>query len=486
MYRSGRVVAPPVPAGLVIRADPGLRTVDGGRVLIGGAPLRILRLSDRGAALVAGWFDATPVPDVSASRELARRLVDAGLAHPVVAECDSTDVTIVVPVRDDEAGLERCLASLGPASQPIPVVVVDDGSVDADAIAVLARRHGALLVRREVSGGPGAARMAGLAEVRTGLVAFLDADVEAGSDWLQHLLGHFEDQAVVAVAPRVRSRPGSSQLRLYEREHSPLDLGSKPSCVGPGRAIAYVPTAALVARRSCLDAIGGFEESLRFGEDVDLVWRLVSAGGIVRYDPDVEVVHEPRNSWWAWARQRHAYGSSAAPLGRRHGRSVAPARCSLWSIVSWGALASGHPVIGVGVAASSSLVLIDKVADIPDPTREALRLAITGHIHAGRGLARALTRVWWPIVVLVATFRRGSRSVIAAAMVLPALLDWLGGRRPTDPLRSVGLRIVDDLAYGVGVWTGMARENTIAPLVPDLAGRSGSKSDTVAATVSDR
>ena len=474
-----------MPAGLVLRADPGLRIRDNGRVLIGGAPLKILRLSDRGAAFAAGWFEATPVADSAAARKLARVLVDAGMAHPVPKPCEPTGITIIVPVRDDEAGLERCLAAARRAALTTPVVVVDDGSVDREAIATVARSHGARLVRREVSGGPGAARASGLVEVDTPLVAFLDADVEPAPEWLRCLIGHFDDPAIVGVAPRVRSRSGSTLLQRYEREHSPLDLGAAAAGVGPGRTVAYVPTAALVVRRSALEAVGGFDEGLRFGEDVDVVWRLVSAGGVVRYDPAVEVVHEPRPGWSAWARQRLGYGSSAAPLGIRHGRKVAPARCSRWSAVSWGALAGGHPLIGIGVAAGSSLALVEKVGVIPESGREAARLSVKGHLHAGSGLARALLRVWWPIAIVATISSRRSRPVIAAATVLPAAMDWIGGRRPTDPVRSVGLRMIDDLVYGAGVWTGMARERTMVPIVPDLVGWPDSKSSAEATTVAD-
>jgi len=470
----------------VLRADPGLRIRDDGRVLIGGAPLKILRLSDRGAAFAAAWFEATPVADSTAARRLARVLVDAGMAHPVPAPRDPTGITIIVPIRDDEAGLDRCLAAVRRAALPTPVVVVDDGSVDRELIATVAHDHGARLVRREVSGGPGAARASGLADVDTPLVAFLDADVEPAPDWLRCLIGHFDDPAVVAAAPRVRSRSGSTLLQRYEREHSPLDLGAAPAGVGPGRAVAYVPTAALVVRRSALEAVGGFDEGLRFGEDVDVVWRLVSAGGIVRYDPAVEVEHEPRPTWVAWTRQRLGYGSSAASLGRRHGRKVAPARCSPWSAVSWGALAGGHPLIGVGVAAGSSLALAKKVDVIPDSGREAARLAAKGHLHAGRGLARALLRVWWPIAIVVAIVSRRSRPVIATAAVLPAVMEWIDGRRPADPVRSVGLRMIDDLVYGAGVWTGMAKEMTLVPIVPDLVGWPDSKSPAEPTIVADR
>ncbi len=65
-----------------LRPDPGLLTLAGGKVLVGGSPLRLLRLGPRGAALVSGWWDGVPVPGRPAAQKLARRLLDTGLAHP--------------------------------------------------------------------------------------------------------------------------------------------------------------------------------------------------------------------------------------------------------------------------------------------------------------------------------------------------------------------------------------------------------------------
>src|SRR5271170_7843473 len=70
------------PAGLRLRADSGTRLVAGGAVLAGGSPVRVLRLTPAGARAVEGWLSGTPVGDSPAARQLARRLLDAGIAHP--------------------------------------------------------------------------------------------------------------------------------------------------------------------------------------------------------------------------------------------------------------------------------------------------------------------------------------------------------------------------------------------------------------------
>src|SRR5215469_15723015 len=71
-----------VPAGLRLRADSGTRLAAGGSVLVGGSPVRVLRLTAGGARQVAAWFSGAPVPSEVAARRLARRLLDAGIAHP--------------------------------------------------------------------------------------------------------------------------------------------------------------------------------------------------------------------------------------------------------------------------------------------------------------------------------------------------------------------------------------------------------------------
>ena len=80
----------------------------------------------------------------------------------------------------------------------------------------------------------------------------------------------------------------------YDAEHSPLDLGPEPARVRAGTRVSYVPAAAIVCRVDAIREIGGFDEALRFGEDVDLVWRLDAAGWRCRYEPVATVV--PRGS----------------------------------------------------------------------------------------------------------------------------------------------------------------------------------------------
>ncbi len=459
-----------LPADTRLAFDAATRRTDGGLVLIGGSPLRILRVSEAGAAAIDEWEVGTPVGATAGRRRLARRLLDGGLAHPRFAAGPFTpaDVTCIVPVHDRADRLEPTLEALRGGGSPGAVIVVDDASNDAVAVAEVASRFGASYVRRDVNGGPAAARNAGLAHAATTLVAFVDRDVEPEPGWLDALLVHLADERVAVVAPRIRAAHGPGVLARFEHERSPLDLGAVEARVVPGSRVSYVPTTALLARRTVLADLGGFDESLRVGEDVDLVWRIIEAGHIVRYEPGSIVRHPVRTDLASWMRQRFDYGTSAAPLDSRHPGSVAPLSMSGWTAAAWAVAAAGHPLVGAVVAAGAAAMLPRRLTMLEDPWRETWALAGTGQLAAWRPVSTAVTRTWWPAALGAALVSRRARRTLALAAVVAPIVDWTAGDHALDPIRYTGLRILDDVAYGAGVWTGCRRSGSFAALRPTL------------------
>lgn len=441
--------------------------------LIGGSPLRVMRLSAAGSRVVTAWGSGAVVGESEGARRLARRLVDAGLAHPrppagVGPSIDAA--TIVIPVRDRQSGLESTLRGL----QGLDVLIVDDGSLEP--VEARASR----VVRRDAAGGPAAARNTGWRSAASDIVVFLDADCEPHAGWLDRLLPHFADPVVGAVAPRVRSVPGPGLLARYERVMSPLDMGPAEASVRPGGRVPYVPTACLAARRCVLEKCGGFDEALRFGEDVDLVWRIVSAGWTVLYEPTAVVSHPPRASLRSWAGQRFDYGRSAAPLSARHGPSAAPAAFSPWSAAAWALVAAGRTTTGAALAGGLS-ALVAARAGQDSPTRRTLALlAIRGHLMAGRSLATAVRRAWTPPLLLALLLPlHGVRRRIAISLALSffwplaerAAPASTGEKATIGPLSWMLLRWSDDLAYQSGVWAGALERRSLRALVPRRVSR---------------
>lgn len=473
------VPATALPGACRVVFDRETRLLADGRIVLGGSPLRLLRLTPEGADAVRSLREGVTMAEIGADCQgprarLVRRLLASGMVHPRQGSPGPShrDVAVVVPVRDRAEELPRLLAHVGPVGE---VVVVDDASID-DSGSV-AENAGARVVRREQSGGPGAARNTGLAAVDAPFVAFVDSDCEPTPGWLDRLLVHFEDPAVVAAAPRIVEPVTSddSVVARYEAVRSPLDLGSREGPVVPNSRVAYVPSAALVVRREAAVAIAGFDEALTTGEDVDFVWRLSGGGATIRYEPESHVAHHHRKRLSEMLARRVAYGRSAAPLERRHPGCVAPMAISRWTLGAWALVGAGYPLLGAGVALGSTAVLSHRMAavDATDPVSQVgyqmARLGLLGHWGGGRLIASAITRTWLPVFLLAALFSRRARAILAAAVLVPGLVEWSHRRPRLDPLRYIALRLLDDAAYATGVWQGCRKERTVEPLLPHVS-----------------
>jgi mycofactocin system glycosyltransferase len=456
-----------------MRPSANLRTASDGKLLLGGSPLRLLTLTTRGTRLVAAWSVGRPVGDARDERLLARRLLDAGLfdSAPPLSDASRAELTIVVPVHARSDQLRACLAAL---SGRWPVIVVDDGSPNADAIAAEAQRAGAKLVRHPTNLGVSAARNTGLRLATTPVVAFLDSDCVPSPGFPGKLLAHLEDPAVGMVAPRIVS-PAAQRGRIaeYERLRSALDMGAQPSLARPYGRVWYVPSAAMVARREALGC--GFDEGLKIGEDVDLVWRLHDAGWQTRYDPRVSVAHTHRIEPVAWYRRRVFYNSSVAPLRLRHPTRLPLMYLTPPSAIAWSAALAAAPAsITVLAAARVRRRRTSLAPRFPGATRLAIGMSIGETVHEGRELARALAGPWSPLALAAVLMprRRGTARRLAALFAAWLLSDWLTDRPTLDPLTYCLLRLADESARGVGIWQGCIQARDFRSLLAARPPRS--------------
>jgi GT2 family glycosyltransferase len=507
--------------------DPRARLLDGGRTLVGGDPWRVMRLTEGGAAvlreLLAGQppepgepgepgetREARGAPAESGSADaLTRRLIDSGLAHPRPRQAPCGAVTVVIPVRDRPRELARCLSALLATDPPGRVIVVDDGSSDRDAVAAVCREAGCELIRRERSGGPASARNAALETVESGLVALLDSDCVPEPGWLSLLCGTLAaDPGLGAVAPRVRplggggdrgepssgsgrerfpaspcsgsgrerfpASPSTGALARFAAVRSPLDLGPWPSLVRPGGRVAYVPTAALLARREALGSQAPpFDPELRYGEDVDLVWRMLDHGWPVRYEPAAVVGHGEPERLRPWLGRRFRYGSSAGPLALRHPERLAPVAIHPRSaaVLGTAALATSSVRVPGSVAAVAALLHVLAVSRSLSqhgvPPRTAAVLGLQGLGESAAALGRAATMLA-PAPLAAALVRPRTRKPALALLLAAPIRDYVRLRPSLDPLRFAGLCVADDVSYGAGVWAGSVRSRTSRALRPRI------------------
>lgn len=453
-----------------------------GDTVVAGSPLRLFRFAPGARPLLTSLEKRQPLDDQHwpvGSEQVVERLLDADAIHPQFDDhhqpsLSVSDITVIIPTKDtDQAILKKIVESLAHVHT---VIIVDDGS-DVP-VEQFINHHGTdiWVHRLWPSQGPAAARNAGLAFVKTPLICFIDSDIDLpvaaqhSSFWIP-VLAHFDDPRIGLVAPRVQSPSGSSVLERYEVTDSPLDMGSRAARLHPRGRLSYVPSALMLIRSAELRRLGGFDETLRYGEDVDLVWRLTASGVTCRFEPAMTVHHRPRPTWSAFGRQRFLYGTSAARLDARHPGNLAPLRLQSWTGAAWTFGLTGHLVTAALITAISVTRLR---RSLPRPAKPntyerdiiASRVVLRGHLLAGQALAHAVTRPWWPLAALASVRSTRARRLWLLALIVPTLWRWKQRESDLDPLRYTAAKIFDDLSYGSGVWAGALTTQRFGPLRP--------------------
>lgn len=473
-------------------------------MLVSDRPLVALALNPRAHRIVAAVSEprtATqvaealgPGSDVASIEAFLDDLAARGLVsrHPPDPPEPPPSITVVIPTdgRRPDA-LARALDGVARLDWPpdrLEVLVVDDGGgapvqdrlVGYPGVRVIA-------LGGRASRGPSAARNRGAAEARSPWIAFLDDDAVPDPSWLRRLAPHLAEDAVVAAAGRVTSLdPDTSWTARYEAVRSPLDMGPRGGDVGSGRAVPYVPATNLLVRRDAFEAVGGFDEGMRLGEDVDLVWRLRTGafeGARVRYVPEATVAHEHRTRLGPMLRRRLDYASSEAALARRHPaarrRLVVPPLVS--TVLAGMVAAAVVPAAGLVAWLAAGLALAVEVGHKIRRTRllglsprpwVVVAGTLRSHGAALYHLGAHVTRYHGVPLAIAAALIPPLAAAVLPLLIVPA---WVDHRRLVPPGRGLpfpvylGLWWLEMAAYQAGVVVGCLRHRDARPLFPRLA-----------------
>lgn len=316
-----------------------------GEYLVSPKGQRALRLSSRALDLVRTARQGSYHPKNIDELEFFLRLLDIGAARVVPTQSHSSEiglceadprasVSFIIPHFNDVAGLEKTLASIGEyyrsfcGWRTFEVIVVDDCSKSFTGVVELATKfkegylcdrdtgHGRISVlRTDKNSGPAAARNVGAKEATSRVLFFVDCGVKFGPN-VAAIVDLVATSTASVAAPRIASDACNKKdraLYLYQSLYFPLDIGPASGSVGRGGP-QYVPSTLMVIDSSAFKYHNGFNEGLRYGEDVDLVRRVATSGGRCYYDSTVVATHPPRSSVIKLATQAFQYGSSTAIL----------------------------------------------------------------------------------------------------------------------------------------------------------------------------
>jgi glycosyltransferase involved in cell wall biosynthesis len=186
-------------------------------------------------------------------------------------------VALLVPCHNGSAFIPRLAESARAQLPPFAEwLLYDDGSTDDSA--EVARASGFRVLRGPVNRGPGAARNELAAATECAWLHFHDVDDEFIPEFLGEMGGLLDDSTDVAVCDSEWLDSTRTRVLLALRPDARM-LASDPIRATLRQGISCN---AMVIRRSCFQAVHGFDESLRIWEDADLHVRLAAAGARYR------------------------------------------------------------------------------------------------------------------------------------------------------------------------------------------------------------
>ncbi len=311
-------------------------------------------------------------------------------------------VTVVIPAHNAAQTLPECLAAcLNQTCRPREVIVVDDGSTDDTP-----RAAESLPVRylRQDRAGPAAARNRGAHEAEGDIVAFTDADCIPEPDWLEHLAAGFTDEHVVGVGGTYGiANPESLLARVVHGEilarHARF-----------GEEVDFLGSFNVAYRRDAFEAVGGFDEtySAASAEDNDLAYRLMDAGGRLRFVRGARVAHyhPARLASYLRTQMRHGFwrmklyaGHPGRARGDRYARGPELAAPALALLIAVGLIAAP-----VAAAFGSALAVVATVLLILLSAFVLVYLGLLGRMIRA---SRDLRMLWFLDVALLRDAARG-------------------------------------------------------------------------------
>lgn len=182
--------------------------------------------------------------------------------------------SIVIPLYNKQECISNTLRSvLNQSYENYEIIVVDDGSTDESKSIVSSFSDSCIKLISQDNGGPSCARNRGIKEASSEFITFLDADDLWEPEYLKEmdsLIRRFPDALCwgfnySSIENGIVTKPGSKVYSGYF--NNKWDFTSFPFC-----------TISCCCRKSSLIELGGFDERMRYGEDLDMWFRLLLAG----------------------------------------------------------------------------------------------------------------------------------------------------------------------------------------------------------------
>jgi glycosyltransferase involved in cell wall biosynthesis len=237
-----------------------------------------------------------------------------GSPHPAVS--------VILPVLNEESHLESAVLSILSQNYQGPLEVILAIGPSRDHTAEIAKKlsdaDSRVIIVESPTGRTATGLNLALKKSQSPVVVRVDGHAQLPTNYIALVVEILNSTGAVNVGGMMAA-DGTTRFEnaVAGAMRSPFGVGASRFHTG-GQAGA-VDTVYLGAfRRDALLAIGGFDERFTRAQDWELNFRLREKGGLVYFDPRLEVIYRPRSTIKALAKQYFEYGRWRRVVSRRH------------------------------------------------------------------------------------------------------------------------------------------------------------------------
>jgi len=233
-------------------------------------------------------------------------------------------VSIVIPMKNEARFIRRCIDSLLASDYPrdkYEIIVVDGGSEDGSVEIV--KEYTVRYPNIKLLGGKGincpAGMNIGIKEAKGTVISKVDAHGYVAPDFLRRSVEHLiEDDNIGCVGGPIRQRGEDfiSQANGYARS-SIFGVGKGPYTVDEKSQVVTTVQCGTY-KKDVLYKVGLFDETLQYGEDEEINWRIIKAGYKILLIPEIKFFYYPRESIKGLFRQYYNYGVARIKVLKKH------------------------------------------------------------------------------------------------------------------------------------------------------------------------
>lgn len=217
---------------------------------------------------------------------------------------------IVIPVGREISTLPLQLAALRTQSTQVPILLSVNAPSSLDVATAMADQYELVsVVDSSRVSGPSFARQYGAEQAQAKVILYCDADDVASPRWAEHLSAAMAT-ADFAGGPLEYGMLNSPKLARLQHDWS----------TGPAKKwghAPFFPSSNFAIRYDVLEALGGWDLSLRAAEDTDLCWRALSAGYVGAFVQEAAMSYRLRRTIRGTFQQSYGYGLGDAALFKK-------------------------------------------------------------------------------------------------------------------------------------------------------------------------